>query len=58
MPVEIRELVIRATVSTNTTASSNVAMASNGPLSMTGNEALIQACVSQVMQLLEKQRER
>jgi hypothetical protein len=58
MPVEIRELVIRATVSTNNSTSPNVAMASNGPLSMTGNEALIQACVSQVMQLLEKQRER
>ena len=58
MPVEIRELIIRATVSTNNSTPSNLAMASSRPLSMTDNEALIQACVSQVMRLLEKQRER
>jgi Family of unknown function (DUF5908) len=58
MPVEIRELIIRATVSTNTSTSSSSAISSSGPLSMTTNEALIQACVSQVMQLLEKQKER
>jgi hypothetical protein len=58
MPVEIRELVIRATVSPNNTSSSASAASNNTPLSIAGNEALVQACVSQVMWLLEKQKER
>jgi hypothetical protein len=58
MPVEIRELIIRATVSSNTSTSSSSASANNGLLSISGNDALIQACVSQVMRLLEKQKER
>jgi Family of unknown function (DUF5908) len=58
MPVEIRELVIRATVSPNNTSQSASATANNTPLSIEGNDALVQACVSQVMWLLEKQKER
>jgi Family of unknown function (DUF5908) len=58
MPVEIRELVIRATVSTNTSASSSAGNSQEGPLSINGSDALVQACVSQVMRLLEKQKER
>jgi Family of unknown function (DUF5908) len=58
MPVEIRELIIRATVSTNTSTASSSGSSQQGPLSINGNDALIQACVSQVMQLLEKQKER
>ncbi len=58
MPVEIRELVIRATVATQNSSSGATSAANSTPLSMTGDNALIQACVSQVMELLEKQKER
>ncbi len=61
MPVEIRELVIRATVSPSNASNTprpHTSKSHQGPLSIGGNDALIQACVSQVMQLLEKQKER
>jgi hypothetical protein len=57
MPVEIRELVIRATVSANNAPSSAATSGHTRP-TISGDEALIQACVSQVMLLLEKQKER
>lgn len=53
MPVEIRELVIRTTV---------VSSASSSPpaptLGGSGNEAIIAACVDQVLKVLERKRER
>ena len=60
MAIEIRELVVRTTVvppakplpQTTSTA------ATVDPLSMAAKDALIQACVSQVLSILENQKER
>ena len=52
MPVEVRELIIRTTV---VDASSNGASES---LSSGGDNAIIAACVAQVLKILERKRER
>ena len=53
MPVEIRELIIRAVVDTRqpdgTTAT---------PVSETDRETLVQACVSETLRVLRRQKER
>ena len=53
MPVEIRELIIRTTVVNNGGEPGDAGTASSG-----GDEAIIAACVEQVLQILERQRER
>lgn len=63
MPVEIRELVIRAEVrsdqQTNTTDQDNGnAAASSSGLSTRDKRLLIEECVAQVLRTLEQQKER
>jgi hypothetical protein len=56
MPIEIRELVIRAVVDERrpTSAEPQAVNERND----NGREALIQACVQQVMRILRRERER
>lgn len=58
MPVIINELVIRASVSETPANGGNA----NAPSANAGNveerEALIKECVEQVMEILERQKER
>ncbi|MEL6555682.1 MAG: DUF5908 family protein [Cyanobacteria bacterium J06621_11] len=55
MPVEIRELIIRATVVNDSGQSSNRGASAKGS---TSNEATIAACVAQVLKILERKRGR
>lgn len=60
MPVEIRELVIRAVTTVDREDAEDTdaegALLSQG--SMDGNEAIIQECVRQVLRILRKEKER
>lgn len=58
MPIEIRELIIRARIDDSTTANPQAATPSPQFLSSTDREAIIAACVEQVMQILEDKKER
>lgn len=51
MPVEIRELIIRATVIND---QEDGAATTN----QSGNESVVAACVEQVLRILERQKER
>lgn len=55
MPVEIRELIIRAV--TTPEAESHEELA-RPPESADGRDAVIEACVKQVMRILQKTKER
>ncbi|MEC5143304.1 DUF5908 family protein [Chitinophaga sp. 212800010-3] len=55
MPIEIRELVIKAEVSPDNTAAGN-SSAGNG--NSTPQEALIELCVEKVLQVLKEKNER
>ncbi|GAB4012171.1 hypothetical protein GCM10028808_27490 [Spirosoma migulaei] len=54
MPIVIRELVITATVDTNTTPSAT----STAPPAADAQKQLIQACVEQVLAVLREKNER
>ena len=53
MPITVKELVIRATVSPSTKKGEG-----KGKQSDTANEAIIQQCVERVLEKLEKTKER
>jgi len=53
MPVEIRELIIRAVVDDRRPEGTATA-----PAGETGREALIQACVNETLRVLRRQKER
>ena len=53
MPIEIRELVIRAVVDPSSSAAS-----SRPPATGTDHEALVQACVDETLRILRRERER
>ena len=57
MPVEIKELVIRAVIN-DVQSSTDIDSPVQSEGSNADNEALIQECVRQVMQLLARNRER
>ena len=57
MPVIIRELVIRATVTDSQGKEENSA-SSAPPMSNEEKETLVTACVQQVLEILEKKKER
>ena len=59
MPVEIKELVIRAVVKdTSSTIADDQSAASGVSDGGADNDAIIQECVRQVMQLLARNKER
>ena len=53
MPVEIRELIIRAVVDARQPDA-----ATNAPATASDREALVQACVSETLRVLRRQKER
>jgi hypothetical protein len=55
MPVEIRELIIRATI---TPEPKNAPPASQAQIRPQDTEAMIQECVKQVLRILKKKEER
>lgn len=55
MPVEIKELVIRAVT---TPESQSSAQSAESKMSAEEREAIIQACVRQVLKILQKKKER
>lgn len=57
MPVIIRELIIRATVTDSQGKEENTA-SSAPPMNNEEKEALVSACVQQVLEILEKKKER
>jgi hypothetical protein len=57
MPVIIRELIIRATVTDSQGKEENTA-SSAPPINNEEKEALVSACVQQVLEILEKKKER
>ena len=54
MPVEIRELIIRAKIVNNTSS----AASDSELIASEGDDAIIAACVEQVLKILERKRER
>lgn len=58
MPVEIRELIIRARVEESENATPANQRHRSPTLSTADREAIIAACVEQVMQMLNDKRER
>jgi hypothetical protein len=60
MPVEIRELVIRAVTTLDPNTARDSAEADNPPSSGSGahTEAIIRECVRQVLRILQKEKER
>jgi hypothetical protein len=57
MPVEIRELVIKATIEQNGAAASGAAGSSAGSNSAPG-EDMIKTCVDKVLEILKEKNER
>ena len=60
MPIEIRELVIRATVDPGSSggAAHSPAASTSARSSATAGDDLVQTCVREVMRILEDKRER
>lgn len=58
MPIEIRELIIRARVEESETASQAGQDRRSSTLSLADREAIIAACVEQVLKTLDDKRER
>lgn len=56
MPIEIRELVIKATVSTEGSPASNTPASSNNAVS--SSEQIINSCVEKVLEILKDKYER
>jgi hypothetical protein len=57
MPVVIKELIIRATV-TDSQGKEESTASSAPPLNNDEKESLVAACVQQVLEILEKKKER
>jgi Family of unknown function (DUF5908) len=60
MPIEIRELVIRATVESTKDGveKSTVTSAKGSGKSVNNDDQLVQACVEQVLEILRRKQER
>jgi hypothetical protein len=58
MPIEIRELVIRAHIEEADAAKDSAGDSRLGSISFAEKEAIIATCVEQVMKILEDKKER
>lgn len=58
MPLEIRELVIRATVSRDSSQFNEEDQDGRGGLSETDQAAIIAACIDQILAILQSRAER
>lgn len=58
MPIEIRELIIRASIEETESNTDSNSSSQRRQTSFADKEALVAACVEQVMQILEDKKER
>ena len=58
MPIEIRELVIKATVMQEGAAGNGTPSTSSDNNSVTPNEEIIKACVERILEILKEKNER
>jgi len=58
MPVEIRELIIKATISQNSTAGAQSTATTQSGNATTGNEQVINICVEKVLEILRTKNNR
>lgn len=58
MPIEIRELIIRATVSQNSTAAAQNTAATQSGNASSSNEQIISTCVEKVLEILKSKNQR
>lgn len=58
MPIEIRELVIKATVSQNENSSTGAAGGGTSTNDISASEEIINACVEKIMEILKQKNER
>ena len=58
MPVVIKELIIRATVNDAPASAGTTTSNTSSQNSMADREALVQDCVEQVLEILQKKKER
>lgn len=58
MPIEIRELIIRARIEETDAANQSRNSNGEGQMSFAEKEAIIASCVEQVMKMIEDKKER
>lgn len=58
MPIEIRELIIKATVSQNEQSSGGGAAASTGSNNVSATEEIVSTCVERILEILKDKHER
>lgn len=58
MPIEIRELVIKATVSQNSTAAAQTTASTQSGNAASGNDQIINSCVEKVLEILKSKNQR
>ena len=58
MPIEIRELVIKATVSQNSTAAAQTTASTQSGNAASGNDQIINNCVEKVLEILKSKNQR
>lgn len=58
MPIEIRELVIKATLGEGTKNTGNDSNNPSAPTDPANQEAIVKACVEKVLEILKQKQER
>jgi hypothetical protein len=58
MPVQLNELVVRATVEGSSSTIQKHVAAKEGPAQGAGSEALVAECVEEVLRILQEQHKR
>ncbi|MBC7903303.1 MAG: hypothetical protein H7Y27_07765 [Gemmatimonadaceae bacterium] len=58
MPIEIRELVIKATIAQNSTASAQTSATTFSANAAGGNEQVIATCVEKVLEIIKSKMQR
>ena len=58
MPIEVRELVIKATVQQSGSNGSSGASTSSGNNTVSGNQEIINLCVEKILEILKEKNER
>ena len=58
MPIEIRELVIKATVLQNSTAAAQTSASTQSGNATSGNDQIINTCVEKVLEILKSKNQR
>lgn len=58
MPIEIRELVIKATIGEESTNTGNTGNGSGGGGEVANQDAIVKACVERVLEIMKQKQER